>query len=830
MKKIIHLICNAHLDPVWLWEWEEGAAEVLSTFRMAAELCEQNKTFIFNHNEVILYEWVKKYEPQLFERIKKLVKAGRWHIMGGWYLQPDCNMPSGESFVRQILAGRQYFKNNFGVIPTTAINFDPFGHSRGLVQILAKSGYDSYLFGRPQQRWMELENDLFTWVGFDGSEVLAKRFRGWYHTNLGKAQKQIVERIEQSSDDIIEVLWGVGNHGGGPSRKDLIDINKLIKQHKDIEMLHSTPDAYFAQVRQSNTDIKKRHADLNPWAIGCYTSMIRVKQKHRQLENELYVAEKMASSAVANGLLKYPKDEIALASKDLMFSQFHDILPGSSIQPVEEVALQTMDHGLEIISKIKTHCFFAFASGQKKAAEGQIPILVYNPHPNKIEGVFECEFNLPDFNNTGTFTNVKVFHNGKIIPSQVERELSNLATDWRKRIVFYAAMEPGQMNRFDCTLEEIDKKPPVKTVLKNDKIVFDNSQLRVVINTRTGLIDKYRVNGVDFVDKGAFCPVVLEDNEDPWETEMVHFGKTIGKFKLLDKTAGTKFSGLKGAKLDSVRIIEEGDVRAVVEAVFGFEESFICQRYKLPKTGTEIEVETRVYWNQKNRLLKLLIPMTEAGSSYLGQTAFGTQELPINGNEAVAQKWVAVVNANSNKCFSCINDGIYGSDFSGRNLRLTLLRSPAYSGHPIGDNKVLMSDRFTCRIDQGERLFRFWINGGTIDNRLGKIGNEALAKNEKHFVLSFFPSGNGRKPKPFAVLNKATIEISAVKKAENNNDWIIRLFNSISKKESAQLQLPALDIKTMLDFGPFEIKTLRVNSKGKIFEVNLMEEKYKYEM
>jgi alpha-mannosidase len=381
------------------------------------------------------------------------------------------------------------------------------------------------------------------------------------------------------------------------------------------------------------------------------------------------------------------------------------------------------------------------------------------------------------------------------------------------------------MNRFDCTLEEIDKKPAIQKISKKGKIVFDNSELKVVINTRTGFIDKYRVNGVDFIEKGAFCPIVLADNEDPWEMQKVRFGKTIGKFKLLDRTAGTKFSGIKGVKLDSVRVIEDGDVRTVVEAVFGFEESFICQRYKLPKVGTEFEVETRVYWNQKSRLLKLLIPMTDAGSSYFGQTAFGTQQLPSNGNEAVAQKWVAVVNTKSDKCFSCINDGIYGSDFSGRNLRLTLLRSPAYSGHPIGDNDILMSDRFTERIDQGERLFRFWINGGAVGKRLEKIGNEALAKNEKPFALSFFPNGSGKNPKPFAVLNKAVIEISAVKKAESSTDWIIRLFNSSSKKQSAQLKLPVLDIKTRLNFGPFEIKTLRANSKGIIFEVNLMEDK-----
>jgi len=131
-KKKVHLLCNSHLDPVWQWQWQEGAAETLSTFRTAAELCEQNKTFVFNHNEAILYKWIHEYEPALFARIQKLVKQGRWHIMGGWYLQPDCNMPSGESFVRQILLGKEYFRKHFGVEPKTAINFDPFGHCRPL--------------------------------------------------------------------------------------------------------------------------------------------------------------------------------------------------------------------------------------------------------------------------------------------------------------------------------------------------------------------------------------------------------------------------------------------------------------------------------------------------------------------------------------------------------------------------------------------------------------------------------------------------------------------------------------------------------------------------
>jgi len=226
-KKTIHLLCNAHLDPVWLWEWQEGAAEAISTFRTAAELCEKNEAFIFNHNEVILYKWVQQYEPALFKRIQKLVKQGRWHIMGGWYLQPDCNMPCGESFVRQILTGKTYFRENFGVDIKTAINFDPFGHSRGLVQILAKSGYNSYLFGRPETQFLDLPADDFVWVGFDGSEVLGTRFCGWYNSLFGKATEKIEQWLKDLGDkEHCIILWGDGKHGGGPSKVDLRKIDR----------------------------------------------------------------------------------------------------------------------------------------------------------------------------------------------------------------------------------------------------------------------------------------------------------------------------------------------------------------------------------------------------------------------------------------------------------------------------------------------------------------------------------------------------------------------------------------------------------------------------
>ena len=823
--KSIHLVCNAHLDPVWLWEWEEGAAEAVSTFRVAADLCEEFDAFIFNHNEVILYQWVEEYEPALFERIRKLVRQGKWHIMGGWYVQPDCNLPSGESFVRQILLGREYFKRKFGAVPKTAINFDPFGHSRGLVQILAKSGYDSYLHCRPGQDDCPLPADQYVWEGYDGSRVMATRPWGAYGSHYGGAARKIEQYAASRPDEAVGiVLWGVGNHGGGASRGDLRDLKKLIRTTKHAKIRHSTPEAYFKDLARRADRLPVHRGDLNLWAPGCYTSQVRIKQWHRRLENELYATEKMASAAWAMGRVAYPAEELRGVMRDLALCEFHDILPGSSIQPAEEASLRVLDHGLEVLSRVKARAFFAMAQGQRKARDGEMPILVYNPHPFPVRAAVECEIQPAGQNWDGRFTDVTVWRGGRRLPTQVEKELSSVPIDWRKRVVFTAELSPGQVNRFDCRLKQIPRKPKPRLKAGGGRILFRTDELRVVINTRTGLIDRYRARGVDHVAAGAGLPLVMHDNFDPWGMTVRNFRNVAGRFRLLSKKDGTRFSGVREGLIPSVRVIEDGAVRSVVEAVFGDRDSFICQRYKLPKRGTEIEIETRVFWHEKDRMLKLSIPTIDRESEYHGQVAFGSDVLQGDGTEVVAQKWVAVVSRKRGTALTCINDGTYGSDFKGGELRLSLLRSPAYSAHPIKGRRTLPDDRFMPRIDQGERLFRFWINGGPAAERLAAVDREAVAKNEEPMALSFFPSGEGTAAKPFVVLSDRVIQVSAIKKADRGSAIVVRLFNPTGRKRSTVLSLPFARMKKKIVLGKFEIRTFKADVKKRSWaEVDLME-------
>ena len=205
MKKRIHLVCNAHIDPIWQWDWPEGVSATLSTFYTAARLCDEFD-YIFCHNEVTVYKYIEEYAPELFEKIKELVKLGKWHIMGGWYLQPDCNLPCGESFVRQIREGQRYFKEKFGVCPKTAINLDPFGHTVGLVQIVKKCGQDSYLHVRPFKHELSLPNDQFIWRGLDGSEIKATRICS-YGTGLGNSVKSIRNRASEQNTNVGIALW-----------------------------------------------------------------------------------------------------------------------------------------------------------------------------------------------------------------------------------------------------------------------------------------------------------------------------------------------------------------------------------------------------------------------------------------------------------------------------------------------------------------------------------------------------------------------------------------------------------------------------------------------
>jgi alpha-mannosidase len=823
------LVCNSHIDPVWLWPWEEGLAATLATFRAAAGFCEEPGGFAFCHNEALLYAWVEEFEPALFERIRALVRAGRWHVIGGWYLQPDCNLPCGESFVRQITIGLTYFREKFGVRPRVAFNVDPFGHSRGLVQVLKKSGYTGYLFCRPDAQHLSLPSDDFTWVGYDGSTVLGHRSREHYNSERGRAREKAGRWLQaHTGDDDGLLLWGVGNHGGGPSREDIRGLASLAAETADCELVHANPEIYFDRLEARAASLPRHEADLNPWAPGCYTSMSTLKRGHRRLEDRIYATEKMLASAAIQGLMPYPHAELDSAIRALLFCEFHDILPGSSVPEVETQALHRLGHGFVIADQLRARAFFALLSGERAAGDGEYPLFVQNPHPFPVAATIVCEFQPPEPNTERAARLVPAISgpDGLPVPLQVEKESCNIQADQRKRVVFRATLPASVTSRYSCRLRAMPKTPadadrPISGMFRHRA-----NGCEIDIDGSTGLLVGYRVGGAPYIDGGAFRAMVMRDSADPWGMHVRGFRDRLGEFGLMSSRDTAVLAGVRAADLAPVRVIEDGPVRTVVEAVFAHGRSIVRLRYALPKLGPELEVEARVLWAATDAMLKLAIPTALPGMRVLGQTAFGAERHTRQGEELVAQRWLACSSAEQAHTLTIVTDATSGFDFAGSELRLSCLRSPAYAGHPVDEvTPVVRQDRIETRVDRGEHVFRFWLRGGPSAERLEAIDREAAALLESPMALVAFPPGGGRPAVPGAVLSDRVIQMPAMKIADDGRRLIVRLFEPTGQARTTVLTVPPLGVTAALSFAPFELKTLSIDlASRRVCETDLLEE------
>jgi alpha-mannosidase len=830
------LVCNSHIDPVWLWPWEEGLAATLATFRAAADLCDRFDGFVFCHNEAVLYQWVEEYEPTLFTRIQSLVRQKRWHIMGGWYLQPDCNLPSGESLVRQILTGRRYFRDRFEVEPRVAVNLDPFGHSRGLVQILRKSGYDGYLFCRPDRKDLQLPADDFVWEGYDGSTVLAHRAADHYNSQGGQARAKTESWLRTHPDQPDGLLlWGVGNHGGGPSRKDLGALAALMAEPGDRAVVHGTPEDYFSGLAARAGALPHVAGDLNPWAVGCYTSMSTVKRAQRQLEHRYFGTERMLADCAVQRLLPYPGPELAAALQALLFCQFHDILPGSAIAEVETQALQRLHHGLDIVDRLRARAFFALTSGQAEAAEGDYPILIYNPHPHPVADTIVCEFQPPEpnFDHETLLIPELTGPDGKPVVAQVEKESCNIQIDQRKRLVFRTSLPAASMTRFTCRIRAVRRDTavrggrlqpaparPVSGVYRHDGEGFTAE-----VDGATGLLSRYCVDGYDYLAASAFQPLVIRDSADPWGMKVRAFRGVIGAFTLMTPPEAAAFAGVTAEALPPVRVIEDGPVRTIVEALFAWRRSTICLRYVLPRQGSELLVQARVSWQEKDTMLKLAVPTTLEDMRVRSEVAYGVELHTRTSEELVGHTWLACVSADGDRALTIINDGTYGLDATASEVRLSCLRSPAHAGHPVDDvTPIVRQDRFEPRVDQGEHAFQFWLTGGPAADRLAAISREAAVRHDPPIALNLFPSGEGAPAVQGPTLSDDVVRVTAAKLSEDGRSLILRLFEPTGAARTTTVRVAALGVDVAVSLGPFEIRTLAVDlASGQVGDVDLLE-------
>ncbi len=806
-NKKVHLVCNAHLDPVWLWRRSEGMGEALSTFRIAADFCERYDDFVFNHNEAVLYEWVMENEPELFERIQKLVKIGKWRIMGGWYLQPDVIMPCGESIIRHIRIGNEFFKKYFHYVPKTAMNFDSFGHSKGLVQILKKCGYENYAYMRPR----DTECRPFIWEGFDGSRINTFKLYAWYNTPKGEALDRVKSYVKDFPERELNLItWGIGNHGGGPSEKDLNDINNFVAECDDFDFIHSDLDSYFDEL--DNSKLELIDESLMHCMVGCYSTMSKVKKGHRNLENRLSMCEKM----LCHSDVDYDKEELLRAEKALLFTEFHDILPGTAIKKSEEDSLRLIAYGDEIVDRMITKSFFKLSRGQKKAKEGEIPVLVYNPHPYPVEADFEVEFQLAEQNHPSNgIYDVNVYdEEGNIVFSQLEKEDSSHGMDWRKKVVFHAMVKPMSMSRFDCSLNLNRNFVSIKPCEQNeDYIVLKNKEAEIHIGKKTGLIEKYLINGKDILKEGSVKLKAYRDNEDPWGMEVDSFLDEKGEFKLLSDHDARMFRGDAGNDKPNVLVTENGDVRTKVQATFGFEKSYAVVTYIFAKTSRYIDIDVKLFANDVNTMFKLCVDTSlyDNRKAYV-QSMFGTEEISLCNKEIAYQKWCGL--KDDTNSVAVINNGTHGGCFVGSQIQISLMRTAVYSAHPVDDVYLAPKDRAYEHIDMGENDFSFRIcaNADFIDY-------EAEIFNQKPFILTYFPSGEGEKNGKIVEIDNKNIILSALRKT--NAGRLIRMYNSSNNSQKCTISFDGTD--DVIEFAPFEVKTF-IKTEDGLKETDMMGE------
>lgn len=794
MQEQICLLCNAHVDIAWLWPVEEGIVEALSTFETAERLLNQYD-FIFNHNEAILYAWVEKYDPMLFERIRGQILKKKWNVMGGWYLQPDCNMPSGEAILRQIQAGRRYFESRFPVHTRTAINFDSFGHSRGLVQILAKCGYDSYIVCRPDPENFETPEQDFLWKGFDGSEVLVHRVFDGYESGLGRVEKKIRAYMEKHPYRQTGLcLWGVGNHGGGPSARDLEQIAQMQREGAPLE--HGTPEAFFDRLRAERQDLPVVSEAMNHWGVGCYTSQIRVKQRYRRLESDFFKTEKMAAHAWRIGAHEYPEAELCEAQREMLLLQFHDILPGTGTREVEEQALRIADAALERLRRVRFDLFMAMTWGRIAADSPVVPVYVYNPHPFPVETELEYELKLPETVREG-FAEPVLTCDGEPVPVQAEREDNLVPIQWRRRFCFRPRLKPGAMHRFEFTTRVLPERPARSRGRSEGGLRwFEGKRVRAAFDERTGWLARLEIDGKSYIEAPSCRLAVFEDRHDAWGMTLNRFDRPLGEFS----------AAIAPGEESPLRVIEDGPVRTVVECVYEYGRSRAVAQYRIPKLGAALEMELRLRPAEALKMIKLAVVPAMKPFRFYGETMFGTQELRQDLQEEVAQRWLSMA-GDDERCLVLINDSTYGSSCDGTTVYQSLARSCGYAAHPMKDRQHVPEDREVPCFDQQETRYRFRLQGGNAKEQMANATRAAVLFHEPPEVMASF-HGNCRASGESAwEIEDSAIVLTAVQRERDG--LRVRLFNPRSEARTARFRVGEAWGEAAL--GAYEFKTFAID-------------------
>lgn len=827
------MVGNAHLDPAWMWCWGEGMEAFLATCRAALQRMEETSEFIFTCSSAAQYRWVEEVEPGLFAAIQQRVAEGRWAIVGGWWVQADCNLPSAEGFVRQAILGQHYFLQKFGRIARVGYSPDAFGHVLGLPQLLARSGMTGYIFCRPDPTELALPSPLIRWHSPDGSSVLGYRVPfhyNMYESSVPKKVKDLMEvfAAESSLSDPPTPLshfgsdwclfYGVGNHGGGPTKEHIHQIIRIAQNPQMPELRFSTPDQFFdavaANAQAGDIHIPSWHNDLQLNAPGCYTAHSEIKKLNRQSEHLLMQAERLSAIATLLHGAEYPAAELHSAWENVCFNHFHDLICGVAIRQALEEAIEMYGHALHTARKATRYAVQRIARTINTDGEGQA-VLVFNPHSWRLQEAVTVELwhdidkslwtqpvnvHVSDAEGNGLPCQLG-FTSGKIGKDRIAITFpSDLpAFGWRLYRLFYGTESPHAASHGMVSEQ-------------GDTLQVENSHLRLSISIRNGYLTElyHKGSGIHFVRGAAACGLVISDRSDTWGHGVTAFDTVIGIFDDAE-----------------VSVVEHGPTHVTVRSLTRFGASWLRQDIRLFHHAPQVSVSVTLFWAEQHRMLKLSFPTPFANAIALAETAGVVTSKPADGTERPCGVWFAACGTvcgtigQTEATLGIATDAKHGFSLTpGGDLRMSVARSPVYAlhtPHPFHPDESLDF------LDQGIQHFQYLLRPVVGSNASEQLAHAAGVLNLPPIThLESAHEGVNDWEKQGVEITAENVVATVLKRSEQNNGWILRLHETAGKETETSIHLILAATRWNVRMAPYQCSTWLIHN-GKATEVSAIE-------
>jgi alpha-mannosidase len=798
-----HMIGHAHIDPVWLWPWSEGISVVHSTFRSALDRMKETPEFCFIGSSAQFYAWVSENDPEMLEEIRKRVDEGRWNIVGGWWVEPDVNIPCGESLVRQGLYGQLTLQRLLGRRAKVASNPDSFGHAATLPQILKMQGMENYIFMRPGPKEKQLPADLFWWEGLDGTRILTYRIQLSYNDE-GPVRERIETILARGGDQPMKsfmAFYGVGDHGGGATKENIRSVNELKTEKGAPVIFYSTPNRYFEEIREDKSlKLPVVKDDLQHHAVGCYTAESGIKKGNRCAEAALLTAEKIAALGTRVWRAGYSRGELTSAWQRVLFLQFHDSLAGTSLYDHSQTAREGYGYALDIARQTTGKAL--------QKLEWQVPaedpdsqyLLVFNPHAWEVSGIVEYDLNWDTTRKTSRVEAAR----GISLQHQWTRGSSE--TGNRKKLVARVPLPPLGY----CQIRLMEGIPENTSGVKAEGNTLENESIRLRIsdNGSVSLFDKEQGKEIFSGGETGCRAIILDDPSDTWSHDVKAYTREIGSFGKA-----------------TMRILENGPLRATIRATSHYGNSALSVDWTLYSGSRNVAVNAVLDWHEQLKMLKFSFPVDVEAPVATYETPYGHIVRAANGNEEPGQRWIDL--SGMRQGIACglavINDAKYGYSVSGNDMRISIARAAVYAHH---NPRILDPETEHQWMDQGIQNFRMLLvphAGNWISCNVARMAEEFISPPE--VIYQGIHGGSAPKSDSFLSVSSPGVIVSALKLAESGDELIVRCVETSGTQVKATLDLRFANLSWSGDFHPCEIKTLSVGRKaGEVREVTLLED------